>query len=78
MGNNFLPGAGEHFGTVFHDSIERSLFKGIFSLSGKAQQLIGEVGSVHDRVLDALDVFIIGIFRIRLQPHQRNISLDAH
>ena len=52
--------------------------QGIFALAGKAEQLIGEIGRIRDRIFDSLDVLVIRIVFFSLQSHQRGISLNTH
>ena len=78
MRDNFLLGAGEHFGAVFDDAIQTGLPQGILAFSGKAEQLVGEVGGIHNCIFYTLQVFVIWIAFNGLQTHQGDIALDSH
>ena len=76
--NDFLAGAGEHRGTVFHDVIQTRRTQSVLAFSGKTQKLVGKIGRAHNGIFNALDVFVVRVVRFGLQPHQGYISLDAH
>ena len=75
---NFLSGAGKHAGTLFNHFIDACRSRRVFTLAGKSKELFGKVGCAHDVFFNSLDIFFIGAFSFRIQPHQGQISLNPH